>query len=572
MREEELKEIFLAEALNAYEELNKHFIQLEKDHNSKKSIEAIFRITHTLKANAAGMGFNDMASLAHTLEDVFACIKNNQLELETSLFNDLYKSNDLLGLMLQRLKTNSDEAVKFKGVKAKLDVVVRKVKHGENSLPTFDDQPKIVSTSAIEDSTVFKREEQHHPEIFTSNLQSSKNQLDENELIEHNITFSDLVQIPVRKLDQLMNLVGELIIERDRILTVSTENGNSTKEYSRLQRITSDLQYSVMDVRLIQIGVLLNKFSRIIRDTAIQEEKEVDLVLQGTEIEIDRNVLQNISESMVHLVRNAIGHGIEKPEERLTSGKPKKGKLSISASSQKDTVIIEVSDDGRGIDVAKIKKKLLEKKMLTKEHLDILSDDDIIQYIFAPGFSSADQVSSLSGRGVGMDVVKKSIEGIGGKIEFETQLGKGTTFRLFLPSSMALKSVLLFELNQNEFAIPLAYTESVILIKPEHCHKVSNQLVYNHLGSTVHLLNLREFLGFEKKSKIENTDSFLPTIIVSMGGKKTGLIVDKLLQQKEIVEKKLDKPLNNSSFISGATILGKGNVCLVLDVPSVLKN
>src|SRR6218665_3685961 len=391
-KESEYKEMFLAEAQENYEELNKLFTSLEKNVNDKKAIDAIFRITHTLKGNAMGMGFEAIAELSHVLEDAFSEAKNGTLVLEAHLFDILYKVNDKLGELIHSISTN--EEVKYKGIKTKLEVFLRNVKKSagtENIRPVTDekiiaepDTAVVVAEEKQENESGKENEEKNEDESETENESG-----DEDDDNQPKVTFSDLVQIPVRKLDSLMNLVGELIIERDSLIAHGLEKGGSTSEYARLQRITSDLQYGVMDVRLVQVGFLFNKFHRVLRDAANLEDKKANLILEGTEIEIDRNILKIMSDSLIHLIRNSIGHGIEKPEVRRLAGKNETGSVHLKARNEKDTVIIEISDDGHGIDTKSIKQKAIQKGIITAELAGTLTEEDILQIIFEPGFSNA---------------------------------------------------------------------------------------------------------------------------------------------------------------------------------------
>ena len=335
-KENEYKEIFLAEALDNYEELNRLFTELEKDPASMKAVDAIFRITHTLKGNAMGMGFEGIAGISHVLEDVFSEAKSGSIVLDQQLFDILFKTNDKLGELIHALHTN--EEVKYKGIKTKLEVFLRNIKN--TSAGKRDDTKVEAGKESVE--------------VLSLETNESTTVEDLSEDSQHKISFSDLVQIPVRKLDSLLNLVGELIIERDSLIARGMENGNSSSEYARLQRITSDLQYGVMDVRLVQVGFLFNKFHRVLRDAASIEDKKANLILEGTEIEIDRNILKIMSDSLVHLIRNSVGHGIEKPAARRLAGKEEIGKVYLKARNEKDTVIIEISDDGHGIDAESI--------------------------------------------------------------------------------------------------------------------------------------------------------------------------------------------------------------------------
>ena len=378
-KEEEYKEIFLAEALDNYEELNRLITELEKDIQNNKAVDAIFRITHTLKGNAAGMGFNDIEKMAHSIEDLFGEVRAGNLKLEHDIFADIFKAIDTLGALINALK--SGKKVRYHGIRTKLDVILRKNKEASTPNQNNTEQKELSSEKVIDDSINIDKDVTTNPADNTENEtpdvpqdidiqlndeinnafeEESDQEVDE---IKNEITFSDLIQVPVRKLDNLLNLVGELIIERDRIISIN--NGTqSSNEFSRLYRITSDLQYSVMDVRLVQVGFLFNKFHRVIRDAASVEEKNVTLNLEGTDTEIDRNILQIISDSLIHIIRNCVGHGIEKPEERTKAGKSDTGVVTLNARSESDAVIIEIIDDGKGIDHNIIGKKAIEKDSL----------------------------------------------------------------------------------------------------------------------------------------------------------------------------------------------------------------
>lgn len=561
LKDQEYTEIFLSEALENFTEINRLLTILERNSTDAQAIQALFRITHTLKGNATGMGFDKIADLAHVLEDLFGEVREGRLALTTDIFTSVFKAADILGALIDSIKNPRD--VRYLGIKTKLEVFIKNAAGGTTSeqpvtkTETQTEIPQASQTSQAGD--VAESEAQDEGSVTT------------------NVSFSDLVQVPVKKLDNLLNLVGELIIERDRI--VATLSGNSGNEYARLNWISSDLQYSVMDVRLVQVGFLFNKFHRIVRDASSKEGKQVKLKLDGTETEIDRNILQVISDSLIHLIRNAVGHGIEKPDQRMQVDKDPEGTILLSARSESDTVFITISDDGGGIDPVKVKRKAIEKGLISPQNAEQMSDRDVIMLIFEPGFSTMDQVTSISGRGVGMDVVKKALDSIGGTIQVESVLGKGSTITLGLPSSMAVKSTLLFELDQQTYAIPLSYTESVISIYKRDIHKAANGLITVHLDKTIHVVFLSDLFAQSKGDQYNRYELFdklheearLEIVVVMVNGRRVGFIVDKLLQQKEIVEKPLQKPVDGVSFVSGVTIMGNGNVCLVLSIPGILQ-
>lgn len=599
LKEQEYRELFLAEALENYEELNRLMTELEKNTSNKNAINAIFRITHTLKGNASGMGFTDIEKMSHALEDLFDHIRDGKLQVDASIFTDIFKAIDTLGALIDSLQTG--KVVRYQGIKAKLEITLRKI-HEKQAVTSSNDQAGSQETIANP-----KKKSRKKPDTETDNVDTIPKETEvpvehnladqvvaleqianqsvptqaETEPTDTKVTFSDLVQVPVKKLDNLLNLVSELTIERDRLIAIHAGK-LSKNEYSRLQRISSDLQYSVMDVRLVQVGFLFNKFHRVVRDAAAQENKKVTLKLEGTDTEIDRNILQIISDSLIHLIRNSVGHGLETPAERLKAGKSETGTVVLRASNENDSVTIEIQDDGKGIDHTFIRRKAIEKGLISKEAASHLSEMECIMFIFEPGFSSVDQVTAISGRGVGMDVVKKAIDAVGGNISLSTKVGEGTVIKLSLPSSMAVKGTLLFELDKTEYAIPLTYTESVGSLYMKDIHKVGSGLVATHLGKTISIIflkdlfSLNDYTHHSREGVFHSTydklqpDEKLSIIIVSYNNRRVGLVVDKLLQQKEIIEKPLSKPVDGVKFISGVTILGNGNICLVLNINTMI--
>ncbi|WMN07104.1 chemotaxis protein CheA [Marivirga arenosa] len=601
-KEQEYKKLFISEADSSVEELETLLTQLEKSPKDQKTIDSIFRITHTLKGNAAGMGFELISKFSHALEDLFSEIKQANINIESEIFSTLFKAVDTLKELVQSLSDDSLN-VRYRGIQRKLEVIVENSKKQESyaetaSVKEVEDKEKPAKKTKAKKSTAKPKatkskavEKQQNEEAKLEELRSAveANQKQEVskkdpvfeqeiEVIQEEketkkISFSDMVQVPVEKLDNLLNLVGELIIERDRLITAHEANV-SRNEFNSLKRVSSDLQYSVMDVRLVQVGFLFNKFHRVVRDAASTEKKQVDLIIEGSETEIDRNILQIISDSLIHLIRNAIGHGIESETDRKAHKKEIVGKLTLSARNESEGVIIDIKDDGKGVDVDKIKQKVLNKGWVDAATLEKMSKEEIISFIFEPGFSTNDAVNSISGRGVGMDVVKKAIDSVGGNIKVETEAGKGTTFSLILPSSMAVKSTLLFEVGHSQYAVPLTYTDAVLSLQRKEIYKIQNRLMINHQDQTIETVFLSDlFFPNESSAKVDalKSDAKWNVVLVQYNGKKLGLVVDKLLQQKEIVEKPLKKPVDFVRYVSGVTILGNGKVCLVINIPQIIQ-
>jgi len=586
-KEQEYKKLFIAEADANVEELETFLTQLEKSPADQKTIDSIFRITHTLKGNAAGMGFEVISKFAHALEDLFSEIKQSNIEIEEEIFTTLFKAVDTLKELVQSL-SDSNINVRYRGIQRKLEVIVensRKAEKAEKETRNSKTAAKKRVSKPKKTTSKPKKEpqleelqaqlEEHQAKQLKEvmKVEEEKEMIVAEEKDAKKISFSDMVQVPVEKLDNLLNLVGELIIERDRLITTHEANV-SRNEFNSLKRVSSDLQYSVMDVRLVQVGFLFNKFHRVVRDAATTEKKQVDLVIEGSETEIDRNILQIISDSLIHLIRNAIGHGIEGEADRKAAKKEPIGKLTLSARNESEGVIIDIKDDGKGINVEKIKKKVIQKGWVESSILDKMSQEEIISFIFEPGFSTNDAVNSLSGRGVGMDVVKKAIDSVGGNIKVQTEAGKGAVFSLILPSSMAVKSTLLFEVGHSQYAVPLAYTDAVLSLERKEVYKMQNRLMINHQDQTIEAIFLKDlFFPEESCSKTEalKSNKKWNVVLVHYNGKRIGLVVDKLLQQKEIVEKPLKKPVDFVRYVSGVTILGNGKVCLVINIPQIIQ-
>ena len=475
MKESEYKELFLVEAKDNLEQLDKLFVDLEKDHNNQNAINAIFRITHTLKGNAMGLGIDSIADLSHVMEDVMIAIKSNQVQLNDELFKLLFRANDKLGALVNAM--DSGEKVSFLGIKTSLAIFLKnelaKEDEGEDS-KSEESSDEEESSSVVEEEVV---EEEVHEEASTTQ-----------------ISFSDVIQIPVKKMDDLLSEVGQLIIERDRLIAYSQELGIKTGEFDRLQRISSNLQYSIMNARMVQVGFLFNKFHRVLRDAASIEGKKANLVLKGTDTEIDRNILKLMSDAMVHLVRNAVSHGIESEEVRRKNNKPVEGQITLDAHYERDRVVIQVKDDGAGIDHEVIRRKIVEKGLATPEMAKSMGKEEVLTYIFESGFSNAAQVNELSGRGVGMDVVKKAVESIAGQVKIETEVGKGTTMNLQVPASLALKGSLLFDVGGQEYALALSYTEAVVSIEKKDVKKLSGGLMSTFQGDAISLIFLKDML------------------------------------------------------------------------------
>lgn len=382
------------------------------------------------------------------------------------------------------------------------------------------------------------------------------------------------VRVDIEKLDDLMNLVSELIIAKNGLVSINnaddaTKQNNSgfNEQIEYLERITTNLHTSVMKVRMVPLESVVNRFPRMIRDLSKKLDKKMELYISGEDTELDRTVIDEIGDPLLHLLRNAADHGLETNAERAALGKPETGSIILNAFQEGNNVVIEVKDDGKGINAEKIKQKAIAKGTITAEQGESMTDKEIIDLLFRPSFSTAEEISDVSGRGVGLDVVKTKIESLGGDVEVRTTLGQGSNFIIRLPLTLAIIQSLMVELGSEKYAIPLGSIQTIEDVPVSDVKFVQTKEVINLRGTVIPLIRLTEVLDVESsKAQDEN----LTVVIVTKGDKLAGFVVDNLIGQQEIVIKSIGKYINNSKMISGATILGDGEVALILDVNTLV--
>lgn len=376
------------------------------------------------------------------------------------------------------------------------------------------------------------------------------------------------VRVDIDRLDNLMNLVSELIIIKTRMddLSESSTGEDMTEAIEYLERITTSLHDAVMKVRMVPIERVFNRFPRLVRDLSRELNKEIKLEMSGEETEVDRTVIDEIGDPLIHLIRNSIDHGIELPSERVKNGKDEMGTVVLKSYPDGNNVVIEVEDDGKGIDHEIIKKKAIEKGIISEREAENLTTEDSINLLFEAGFSTTEVISDVSGRGVGLDVVKSKIESINGNIEVDSLKGRGSKFIIRIPLTLAIIQALLVKLSDEIYAIPLSSVTEITNISNDEIRDVQGQEIILYRGTTLPIIRLNNILGTE--SNDENQD--LVVVIVKKGDKQAGLIVDNLIGQQEIVIKSLGKFLGAVKYLSGATILGNGNISLILDVNSLI--
>ncbi|WHE08154.1 chemotaxis protein CheA [Thermoanaerobacterium thermosaccharolyticum] len=423
-----------------------------------------------------------------------------------------------------------------------------------------DIKSKLISISEIKNINI--EELLYSKEIKDNKRLEPANNLSSDDRIKHSKTNKS-VRVDIERLDNLMNLVSELIIIKTRLEGLESNEKNpdtiSTIEY--LERITTNLHDAVMKVRMVPVERVFNRFPRMVRDLSRELNKKITLNMYGQDTEVDRTVIDEIGDPLVHLMRNSIDHGIETPDVRVKKGKPETGVINLKAYHEGNNVIIEVSDDGSGINFEKVKNKAYEKGMLSADEVEELSNEKLVKLLFEPGFSTSDTISDISGRGVGLDVVKNKIESLNGSIEVKTEVDKGTKFIIKLPLTLAIIQALLVMVGNEKYAFPLNSISEIVNKNKNEIHLVQGKEVVMYRGKVIPLIRLHNILDLKSN---EDSDNFI-CVIIKKGDNLAACSVDELIGQQEIVIKPLGKYLSNVKIIAGATILGDGQVALIID-------
>lgn len=518
------KELFISEAKELIDSMNTNLLMLEKEPTNLNFINNIFRGIHTLKSIAATMDYNNTVQLCHALEDVLDTIKKKKVRLDKSV-DILFKCFDTLELTLKRLKEDKTE---------------------------LDHSTLIKKLGALISDKEVKMEIEEDIEILNR----------ENDLPSSVVEKITSVDVKVERLDLLMNLSEELLINRMRLDNIKEElqNPELTAVTDTLSRLIADMQYNVMQARMVPIGFVFNRFPRMVRDLARRQGKQVSIEMKGTDIELDRSIIDEIGESLVHLLRNSIDHGIEKPEDRRKAGKPAQGIVLLTASRIKNSAIIELSDDGAGLDFNEIKKSAISKGILSTNS----SEEEIINSIFF-GLSTTKNVTAVSGRGFGLNIVKNKIESIGGTIKVKSALKKGASFIIEVPLTLAIIRVLFVEVGGKPYAIPMVNVERLITLNKE---RIKGMLQFEAIvleNEDIPITRLSTLFGKPSPALKKQ-----PIVIIRRGTEKLGLAVDAFLTTQEIVIKPMNKLIRKSKYFAGTTIIGSGEVVLILDVGSFI--
>lgn len=548
----QMKTDFLEEAKEYLDQLNLNLTRLEEMPQDEELINEIFRAAHTLKGSASFVGLDTIREVAHRMEDVFGAIRKKTLKVTASIIDDMFEGLEVLTLI-------RDKAVANDPVKVPIDIIVTKLAAiMEQILPKIEEIPGQVKTRS------FSSMAEPEPAALIS---------EKTFVSPKTIAGSETIRVPIKKLDSLVNLAGELITSRNNLneFAVQLKNDELNSIASTINNLTSQLHTNALAMRMVPIETLFIKFPGVVRNLARERGKEVDFVIKGKETELDKNVIEQMYDPLVHLLRNAIDHGIETRETRQDKGKPRAGKITLSSWHHNNNVVIEISDDGKGIDPDRMRKAAVQKGIITQEEALAMTDDQAIKLIFAPGFSTAEKVTNISGRGVGMDVVKENVQKLRGIVDVITHIDKGTAFKIQMPLTLAILEVLLVRVSGLTYSLPIHAVNETLLIKASKIQTIEKREVIfiRDIAYPFKRLSTLLNLNFQRKAT-EKQNQYLSIVVVGLAEKRMALCVDELLGKQDVVMKPLGDYLGKAKGIEGAFILADGNVTLIIDVEAVL--
>lgn len=562
---------FIVESQENLERLDHEFIALEQNPEDKDLLADIFRTIHTIKGSAGFLSLTKLEQVSHYTEDVLAKLREQKLALDTDLTTTLLSAVDCIKSLLVTIEKIGDEG------EAEVEDVVKQLQQitrGEK-VSIADAATDKADTSRLKSQRVFSEENGQNALSESEEEGEEESEAGKiSEVLEHVVASTvedNRIHVDVQLLDQLMNLTGELVLARNQVVQFANklDDKNFRAISQRMNVVVSELQETVMKTRMQQIKKVFGIFPRLVRDLSKLHGKNVNLVMEGQNTELDRTLIEAIKDPLTHLVRNALDHGVETPDIRKQLGKPPTATISIHAYHEGGLVNIEISDDGAGIDVVRIKEKAIKDGILSVHKAEEISKRDLINLIFRPGFSTASQITKISGRGVGMDVVKKNLDRIGGTVDIQTELNQGTTIKIRIPITLAIIPVLIVMLGHKKFAIPQVNLEELIMVqesgeKARSIEKVHGAEVYRLRGQLLPLVRLNQVLQLSSASSPAQGGS-LNIVVLSSGEVRFGLIVDDVGDTEEIVVKALSSHIKQLSYYDGATIMGDGSVALILN-------
>lgn len=596
----EIVESFIVETKEILDKLDVDLVEMEKRPDDNELLNSVFRHFHTIKGTSSFLGLDKLTGVTHKGEDILNKLRRGEARLNSTIMDSLLNAYDKMKSLLVSIEEFQNEDIEVDDtIKELMDLIgtlenggvaevvkkpakkskkksskteiVKEVKEEVRNEETVKVE-EIKSEDEAEELEEESESEVEAPHIEAKQSNNEKSKQDSSKKVENSI------RVDVERLDELLNIVSELVLGRNRLGQVNSEFAleNEGTKFSRdlsdvtkqIDLMTNELQLVVMKTRMVKIGKVFNKFPRLVRDLSRDAKKQIDIVIKGEETELDKTLIEEINDPLVHLVRNSVDHGIETPEVRIEKGKNPTGTLVLSAEHEGNNIIISIEDDGKGIDPEVIRNKAVQKGLISAERAKELSKQDILNLIFLPGFSTAEVVTNISGRGVGMDVVKTNVTKLRGIINIESTVGVGTKMIIKLPLTLAIIPGMIVKVKDQQIVIPLNTVLEVLRVHRENIYSVNQKPVIKMRESVLPLVSVEERLnGYEEK---DENKIWQYVVVVGIAEKRYGIKVDGLVGQKEVVIKSLGNYFGKVHGIAGSTIMGDGSVVMIVDVNELL--
>ncbi|MEN8302535.1 MAG: chemotaxis protein CheW [Campylobacterota bacterium] len=630
---QEILQDFLVESFELVEKLDEDLVELESTPEDLDLLNGIFRVAHTIKGASSFLNFDVLTHLTHHMEDVLNKARHGELIITPDIMDVILESIDLMKALLNTIRdTSADAGIDVSGCVSRLDKVAGgsgEIESPVSDTPVAEPETIVEEAPAAEDDLDY---DNMSPDDLEAEIEKLLNQRQEEDKAKRAAKIEagesvpeappapdeepaeakeeaappppppvkseadsnndakaaapakrapaaveQTIRVDVKRLDHLMNLIGELVLAKNRLIKINddVEERYEGEEFleelnqvvSIVSLVTTDLQIAVMKTRMLPIGKVFNKFPRMIRDLTRELNKKIELEIEGEETELDKSIVEEIGDPLVHIIRNSCDHGIETPDVRLASGKQETGTIALKAFNEGNQIVIQIDDDGKGLDAQALKNKALEKKLISEKEADSMSDKEAFGLIMKPGFSTAAAVTNVSGRGVGMDVVKTNIEKVNGIIDIESEAGQGSSIKLKIPLTLAIIQALLVGVQEEHYAIPLSSVLETVRISKDEIYTVEGRSVMRLRDEVLSLVHIGDIFEVER---ILDASEHAYVVVLGLGTSKLGLIVDTLVGQEEIVIKSLGDYLKGIEGIAGATIRGDGGVTLICDVVALM--
>jgi len=579
LNDPEMKEIvdsFIVETKEIIDSLDVDLIELEQNPEAEELINKVFRSFHTIKGTSSFLNLTKLTTLTHRCEDILNKIRKKETKLNPQIMDYILQGFDKIKELVVKIENEKNEEVDTDEIVQKLTELYKSLgqtEKAESSVEPIRQSEENIQTAEL------TSDESKKSEIKIESTSSSENEEKKELVIRQTETkkSDNTIRVDVERLDDLLNNVSELVLGRNRLaqinmdVSVEYEGTKLARELAETTKLidmmTNELQQLVMKTRMVKIGKVFNKYPRLVRDLSKIADKKINLVIEGEETELDKTLIEEINDPLVHLIRNSVDHGIEKENVRIENGKEPAGTIKLSAQQEGNTIIITIEDDGKGIDPEVIKNKAVNKGLISREKAEELTKQEIYNLIFLPGFSTAEVVTNISGRGVGMDVVKTNVTKLRGTIEIDSVPQKGTKITIRLPLTLAIISGLVVKVQNEQFVIPLSLVIEVIRVHKDNIYYINQKPNIKLRDKVIPVVSLREKVL--KVNGKKNTD-YQYVVIVGLAEKQIGLEVDGLIGQKEIVIKSLGNLIGKIPGIAGSSILGDGSIILILDVAEII--